>query len=258
MLAFEATYDHSIKTEASSYKMPSMHYHDSYELYYLEAGSREYFVEDKLFSVAAGEFVLIPPGKLHRTGGEYGLRTLVIFTREFLERAYTPEAMEQILQCFGHVKLVPREDQQASCRYLLKKLAAAQEDTQFALILGLLLEELCQCGSPEIRDDYVSGIVDFINRNYGKIESISQIAEHFYISKYHLCRVFKSAMKLTVIEYLNQIRIRNACHLLEASQYGIGQISELCGFNAVAYFSNVFRKITGLSPSEYRKEKRTK
>jgi len=252
---FEATRDHSIKTEASSYKMPSMHYHDSYELYYLEAGSREYFVEDKLFSVAAGEFVLIPPGKLHRTGGEYGLRTLVMFTRPFLEKAYTPETMERILTCFAHVKLVPREEQQTACRYLLKRLAAAQDDTQFALVLGLLLEELTRCGSPEIRDDYVSGIVEFINHNYAEIDSISQIAEHFYISKYHLCRVFKSAMKLTVIEYLNQIRIRNACHLLESSLYDISHISQLCGFNSVAYFSNVFHKLKGCSPSQYRKDK---
>lgn len=255
MPGFDATKDHSVKTDAGSYKMPSMHYHDTYELYYLEAGSREYFVEDKLFSVAAGEFVLIPPGKLHRTGGEYGLRTLVAFSRTFLEKAYTPETMEQILKCFDHIKLVPREDQQAACRYLLKRLAAAQEDRQFALVLGLLLEELSQCGSPEIRDDYVSGIVEFINRNYAEIESISQIAEHFFISKYHLCRVFKNAMKLTVVEYLNQIRIKNACHLLESSEYGISRIAQLCGFNSVAYFSNVFHKSTGCSPSQYRKEK---
>lgn len=252
---FSATHDHSIKTEEGSFKMPSMHYHDSYELYYLEAGSREYFVEDRLFSVAAGEFVLIPPGKLHRTGGEYGLRTLVIFTKDFLTKAYTPEAMERILRCFDHVKLVPREEQQATCRYLLKMLSSAKEDTQFALVLGLLLGELSQCGSPELRDDYVSSIVEFINKNYDKIESISQISEHFYISKYHLCRVFKNAMKLTVIEYLNQIRVKNACHLLEVSDYGISRISQLCGFNSVAYFSNVFRRLTGTSPSQYRKEK---
>lgn len=255
MPVFEATRDHSIRTEDSNYKMPSMHYHDSYELYYLEAGSREYFVEDKLFSVAAGEFVLIPPGKLHRTGGEYGLRTLVMFTQSFLEKAYTQEAMARILKCFEHIKLVPREEQQSSCRYLLKRLAAARDDTQFALALGLLLEELCRCGSPELRDDHVSGIVEFINRNYAEIESISQIAEHFYISKYHLCRVFKNAMKVTVIEYLNQIRIKNASHLLESSDYDISHISQLCGFNSVAYFSNVFHKLKGCSPSQYRKDK---
>lgn len=255
MSVFMATKDHSIKTEEGSFKMPSMHYHDSFELYYLEAGSREYFVEDKLFPVAAGEFVLVPPGKLHRTGGEYGLRTLVIFTREFLSKAYTPEVIEQILSCFDHVKLVPQENRQAACRNLLKMLAAAQDDTQFALVLGLLLRELSQCGSPEIRNDYVGSIVEFINKNYDKIESISQIAEHFYISKYHLCRVFKNAMKLTVIEYLNQIRVKNACHLLESSDYGISRISQLCGFNSVAYFSNVFRRLTGISPSQYRKDR---
>ena len=199
--------------------------------------------------------MLIPPGKLHRTGGEYGLRTLVMFTKDFLARSYTPEAMAAMLSCFEHVKLIPEQEQQASCRYLLKMLSGAKTDSQFALALGLLLEELSQCGSPAMRDDYVSSMVEFINKNYDKIESISQIAEHFYISKYHLCRVFKNAMKLTVIEYLNQIRVKNACHLLESSGYSISRISQLCGFNSVAYFSNVFRGMTGLSPSQYRKNK---
>ena len=67
MQSFMATADHIIETTSGNHKMPSMHYHASYELYYLEMGSREYFVEDKLFSVAAGNFVLIAQGKLHRT-----------------------------------------------------------------------------------------------------------------------------------------------------------------------------------------------
>ena len=69
MAFFEDTPDHFVSTVARQFSMPAMHYHNSYELYYLEAGSREYFVEDKFFSVSAGDFVLIAPNKFHRTGG---------------------------------------------------------------------------------------------------------------------------------------------------------------------------------------------
>ena len=55
MRGYAKTPDHMIHICSSSGKMPSMHYHDSYELYYLAMGSREYFIEDKLFSVAAGD-----------------------------------------------------------------------------------------------------------------------------------------------------------------------------------------------------------
>ncbi len=254
---FAATSDHSVGRQAGNMKMPSMHYHNSYELYYLEAGSREYFVEDKLFRVCAGDFVLIAPGKLHRTGGDYGIRTLVIFTESFLEKLYTPETVASLLRCFQNLKIVPSESQQETCKQLLKMLSASNGDTEFGLALGMLLEQLQQCGSEEVEDDYVGTIVEYINANFAGITSIGQIAEHFYISKFHLCRVFKNAMQMTVVSYLNQIRIKNARHYLEFSDADVGEISQNCGFNTTAYFSNVFKRQTGLSPSEYRRKFRS-
>lgn len=247
---------HFIETASGNMIMPSMHYHEAYELYYLEMGSREYFLEDKLFSVSAGDFVLIPPGMLHRTGGEYGVRTLVSFTREYLKRMFTPEAIESITRCFEHRKVTPSQNQQALCKNLLKKLADSHDEVEFAMALGLLLTELARCKNEHLKDGNISTIVTFINKNYAQISNISQIAEHFYLSKYHLCRIFKEAMKVTIIEYLNQVRIRNACQMLDFSDKDIGEVAEACGFNSVAYFSNVFKSITGVAPTKYRNENR--
>lgn len=254
MFSFCATPEYMIDIASGNTKMPSMHYHASYELYYLEAGSREYFVDDKLFSVCAGDFVLIPPGKLHRTGGEYGKRILVGFTTQFLERVYTPETARRLTKCFDHLKVTPSQNQQRNCIELLKKLTVCNDETESALLLGLMLMELEKCSEEVIEEDCISAIVAYINQNYGDISTISQIADHFYISKFHLCRIFKNAMKVTVIEYLNQIRIKNACQILGFSRKGNEEIAELCGFHSVAYFSSVFKKITGKTPSEYRKE----
>lgn len=234
--------------------MPAMHYHNAYELYYLEVGSREYFIEDKLFQVDAGDFVLIPPGKLHRTGGAYGKRILVQFTERYLCKYYTREVADQILQCFAHWKVTPTHPQQKRCIDLIKQMTTGCEPLEEMILLGQLLIELGKCASEEIQEDSVSKIVSFINANYGKIDTIEDIAQYFFISKYHLCRIFKNAMKVTIIEYLNQIRIKNACQFLSFSDEDIGEIAERCGYHSIAYFSNVFKKITGQSPSEFRRE----
>lgn len=247
-------FDFIIDTASGNTRMPSMHFHASYELYYLEMGSREYFVEDKMFSVSAGDFVLISPGMLHRTGGEYGVRVLVGFKQRFLTRVYTQEAIDHLLKCFERLKVTPSHNQQSVCKSYLKRMAASTDETELALMLGLLLTELSKCKNEEIHDGYVSTIVAYINQNYATISNIGQIADHFFISKYHLCRIFKSTMKVTIIDYLNQIRIKNACQMLDFSGRDIGEISELCGYNSVAYFSNVFKKITGVAPSRYRRE----
>jgi len=249
---FAKTPEYMIETKASNVAMPSMHVHSSYELYYLEVGSRDYFVEDKLFRVSAGNYILIPPGKLHRTGGAYGMRTLVNFTYDFLRKTYTPEATERLLNCFDKQQIIPSEEQQESLRKLLKQMSLAESETAFAIYLGMLLEELGKCSEALTYDKYISGIIGYINLHYGEISSIEQIAEHFYVSKYHLCRAFKKAMEITLIDYLSHVRVKNACGLLESSKKSILEISQICGFNSVSYFSKVFRKFVGVSPSVYR------
>jgi YesN/AraC family two-component response regulator len=184
------------------------------------------------------------------------VRTLINFTKEFLGRYLDAASVERMLACFENPKIVPAERQQSNCKQLLRRIAASADETEFALNLGLLLLALGRCGSQEIENDYVSTVVEYINRNFAEITSIGQIAEAFFVSKYHLCRVFKNAMKVTLIEYLNQVKIKNARQLLEFSDREVGDIAEACGFNSVAYFSNVFKKITGSAPSEYRKNTR--
>ena len=234
--------------------MPSMHYHASYELYYLQVGQRDYFIEDKLFSVTAGDFVLIPPGKLHRTGGEYGKRILVGFTAEYLQKFYTEDTCKYLLACFDGWKRTPSPAQQKRCIEYLQDLQDCKDKNRAGLLLGTLLLELSDCPADEIQGDSIGNILSFINKNYAQIKSIDEIASAFFISKFHLCRIFKNAMKITVVDYLNQIRIKNACQMLTFSDKSINQIAEDCGFHSASYFSSLFKNATGKSPSDYARD----
>lgn len=252
MALFEGTKEYFIETKGGQMLMADMHYHSSYELYYLDAGSRDYFVDDRFFSVTAGSFVLISPSKFHRTGGSYALRTLIGFSYDFLLKTYTSRALDNLLKCFNEVLITPPENQQKDFKRLMKLLADCKNETDFSLYLGILLKRLSLCKTTGSYDEQISSIITYINNHFAQLHNIDQIAEHFHLSKYHLCRVFKGAMGITLIDYLNQIKIKNACNFLESSSNGIMEISQLCGFNSVAYFSNVFKKITGYSPSGYR------
>ena len=251
------TPEYGIETISRNFQMHAMHYHDAYEIYFLEAGTRTYFVEDKFFSVSAGDVVLIPPGTLHRTGGEYCSRTLVQFTRDYLERIYTADVADNLLKCFAHIKIVPTQEQLTYCKQLLKRMAEA-EWLEFGLVLGSLLKELGQYANAELPGGLVGNVVAYMNENYPTIRNIDQIAGHFYVSKCHLCRVFKESMGITLIDYLNQIKLKNAKQLLTLSDRSISQVAELCGYNSVSYFSNIFKTAVGMSPSEYRSNTRRK
>lgn len=246
--------DHEVSRSEGNITMADMHVHNYYELYYLAAGSREYFVEDTIFSVQAGDFVLIAPGKLHRTGGEYGMRILVCFTEEFLLRTFTKKGMQSIVRCFERLKITPPEQERGRFLELLTCLERMEDETQFAVLLAALLQELGSCEQTVLSHEGVSAMVAYINANFASITGISQIAEQFYISKFHLCRVFREAMKVTVVEYLNRVRIQNACRYLRSSEKDVAEVAMLCGFHDAAYFSNVFKRAQGVTPREYRRK----
>ena len=236
--------------------MPELHYHLSYELYYLEAGKRDYIVEDKYFTISAGDFVLIKPNVLHRTNGGYSLRTLVGFSPAFLQKTYTATATEHLLKCFDNVLVSPPEEMQGELKSLLVSLSNSKNPIDFASDLGVLLRKLSTCTTTNLYDKRISTIIKYINQNFSEIHSIEDVAKRLHISKYYLCRLFKDATGTTLIDYINTIKVKNACKFLETTNKDMFEISEICGFNSSAYFSNVFKKIMKDSPSEYRQKRK--
>lgn len=256
MITFTKTKEFFAEVKTGVPAMPYTHYHSSYELYYLEAGKRDYLVEDKYFTISAGDFVLIKPNVLHRTNGGYSLRTLVGFSPSFLQKTYTPAAAKHILKCFDNVLISPPEEMQGELKNLLHSLSKCSNPIDFASDLGVLLRKLSKCTPDNHYDKRMSTIIKYINQNFSEIHSIEEVAERLHISKYYLCRLFKDATGTTLIDYINTIKVKNACKFLETTNKDMLEISQICGFNSSAYFSNVFKKIMKDSPSEYRQKQK--
>ena len=87
------------------------------------------------------------------------------------------------------------------------------------------------------------------------LEEISQIAN---LSKSGFCRYFKNSMKKSYTDFLYEIRVQYACKLIFEKELGIKEISYAAGFNNPSAFSQIFKKIKGISPNKYRNEKANK
>lgn len=102
----------------------------------------------------------------------------------------------------------------------------------------------------------VDDILIYMNRNYNRDISLRDIAENrYYVNRSHLSRVFRSETGMTFNDMLTKIRVGKACEYLEDSHMKIREIAELVGFRDSRYFSQVFQKVSGKAPSEYRDEK---
>lgn len=259
--------DFYMEKEISKAPLLNMHNHRDYELYYLVKGERDYFIEDRFFKVSAGDLVLIPRNVLHRTDGEGGLRYLVHFSGHFLQKYFTPETLEQIME---KLPLVYRPEAKEYGRTLaileemLQEFSKSQREQlpyDEALIAGYLYQLLFTmryCGNTYVPYDYaderITRIIRYINENYSQINDIGQIAEQFFVSKYHLCRFFKKNLGIPLIAYLNTIKIREACRMIKNSNDSLTHIAMQCGFNSSSYFCKVFKNERGISPTEYRKK----
>ena len=84
-----------------------------------------------------------------------------------------------------------------------------------------------------------------------------RLEETFHLSYKHLCRIFKQATGRTLTQYQTELRINEASGLLRETTNQISDISNYMGFSDPLYFSNVFKKINGLSPRSYRQQYRS-
>lgn len=81
---------------------------------------------------------------------------------------------------------------------------------------------------------------------------LQDIADTFAVSSNYLSQTFKKHMGIGLIEYSNRQKIEEAKRLLQESTLKLYEISDMLGFNNSFYFSRVFKKVTGMTPKDYR------
>ena len=102
------------------------------------------------------------------------------------------------------------------------------------------------------RSALINKAKQYIQENYndGNL-SLESVANNIGITKNYLSLLFKKEGGLTFSEYLKGIRMENATALLKTKQYYVYEVAEKTGYNNVTWFCTVFKRYTGISPTEY-------
>ena len=102
-------------------------------------------------------------------------------------------------------------------------------------------------------DELIERVQAALNEQYSQTVTVSALADSLYVSNRTLQRRFLKATGLSIIEYLQKLRLNHACQLIELTQKTISEISFLVGYQNVSAFRKVFFREYGLSPLEFRK-----
>ncbi len=104
---------------------------------------------------------------------------------------------------------------------------------------------------------HISKACTYIEEHLQEDLSLNIVANYIYVNKYYLCKTFKLFTGKTFSCYVNERRLIRARNLLLTTNFSIDHIAELCGFHSSTYFSTTFRKGTGISPLEFRRQYQT-
>lgn len=232
-----------------------------YQLLYIASGKVHfYFKEDEDTIVSAGNMVLYRPKEMQR---------YVYFAKDQTEVYwvhFTGSNVKQILKrhhfpATGHIiNTGTSPEYQRIYREMIQELQLCRPHYQellAVLLLQLFVLVDRHSSNNKVMNSFVQNeiehAVSYFNEHYNLDISIEEYAASRNMSTSWFIRNFKLYNGTTPLNYILSIRIANAQSLLENTRYNITEIASITGYDNPLYFSRLFKKYTGLSPSEYRK-----
>lgn len=232
-----------------------------YQLLYVVSGKTHFFFNGEEQIVTAGHMVLIQPRQEQRYE-YYGEERPEVYWVHF-----TGSDVKNILRKYE----IPMDDPvfysglSSTYAYIFKEMINELQTckTGFDELLSmylrqifLLIQRTRQKQSPTV-STYIQKEIEYarhyFNEHYNKPFSIQDYAQSRNMSVCYFQRNFKQIVNYTPMQYLLTIRVNNAASLLETTDYSMAEISAIVGYEDPLYFSRLFRKIKGMSPSNYRK-----
>lgn len=238
-----------------------MHTHESYELYYFAGGNGIYRVEGTRYPLQKGDILIMRPSEAHYIDimDNKPYTRLSVNFKANLFSYIDPDG--KLLAPFNGRKIGTfnryRAENFKSDAYsvFIKNIMTDSPDRRVQTItnlLPLLNEIYLAFGSvteTEINKSLDSRIISYINRHISEDITLDAICEKFYISKTHLCRIFKKATASTVGEYITVKRLVNARQLILSGTPPTKAYLQ-CGFREYSVFYRAYKKKYGISPSK--------
>ena len=240
-------------------------------IYYLLSGEHCFFLKDRAYHIRKGDMVLIPLHALSKTTvtRKSPHERIVMNLREDAMESLLPEWAEQLADSFSRNPLLRLgQKEQMAVKGLIAKIQYEQESRQTGheAYIRLLLSELLLTilrlteGEPAEIVEYpsslpykVSEVAQYIGNHYAETLTLAQLSGQFHISPFYISRIFTQITGLSIISYINHVRVEEARRLLQDTDLSVTEIALQVGYQSVTHFGRVFKAAMGASPQRYRK-----
>lgn len=253
-----------------------LHWHEEFEIIYIAEGEGTISVQSHRYQCNAGDIVIIPPQLIHDIRQNQNKSMLyfnILFKFSLLEQNENSICYEKYFQPY-RTGSVPKELYFPPENALNKKIAPhiheliarrkekyTTDELMIKSHLYAVLFELNTSLFPQSKQEkstYTSfsrlkSALSFIQNNFQSELSVQQAAALSNLSESHFMKTFKKLTGMSLIQYVNSVRLEHAERLLQSTDKTISETCAECGFHSVSYFIRAFKKKYGRTPGELRK-----
>ena len=241
------------------------HNHKEFEAMCILDGMAEMNINSEKYMVSKGDVVIIPPYLLHNTiifSNCNFKHYCMCFDMKIINDTKLKDIAEK-----GRLKIpfVIKENDKISKKLFLflKDAYIANEKKKngwelkvignISLFFSLLMENnyISEENVFLEANRFCSHVLEFTEKNYDKEISTADAAKMFYVSISYFCRKFKKIFGISFQDYLCMYRIEKSKILLKTTELSISDIALSVGFNSFSYFSKMFKRYTGITPTQY-------
>lgn len=249
---------------------PEPHQHPFTEIFYIVDGKGTFFINGQPFSVKRNGLFIVNSLIPHcETSSEteplsfivIGVNNVQFSAPNRTNQHYEPEHSAESDHYFNDID--PNEQLLGILKNIEQELSHPEDSSGFVLntylcLLLVMINKKTNLACMQIDESHYSQHVavakKYIDTYFCEPITLEMLAQKAFVSKYYLVHDFTKEIGQSPIQYLLNVRINFAKIFLKSSNYAIKHISQLSGFNDYAYFSATFRKLTGISPKDYRKK----
>lgn len=165
----------------------------------------------------------------------------------------SPESKVVIITGFAEFAYAQEAVQHHAYDYLLKPIKQEELERVLSAIVAESGESESVTKEEPISDRLIDNVIAEIRTHYTEDISLTSLAAKYSVSMGHLSKIIKEHLQVNFSDYIASLRIQRAKELLSDDSLSIQEIAEIVGYDDYFYFTKVFKKVEGISPSKYRK-----
>ena len=235
------------------------HTHNHTELFFIVSGKGQFLIQDQIFPVDVNNLVIINPNVPHTEASlnaqplEYivlGIDGIELATKENSNGEFCILDHFESVDISSCLRNILREMELKNTGYM----DVCQAYMEILIIRLMRNTDLAVQTQPQVisGNSQCAAVRRYIDLHFKEPLTLEQLSEEAHINKYYLSHAFKREYGVSPINYMISRRIDESKYLLAETDLSMSQIAQLLGFSSLSYFSQVFRKIHGSSPMEFR------